>query len=151
MNIFLHYALIYDIIFFARAHFFTEKNRFGRHTTNSTEIMQTKTKLRSLCRGLCHRSLPINIHLNNNEIIIIFTEQKNLSPIASTSRDSKKLSSLFISFNKLSQPKHCCELWQFINFILIYIQAIIMTRVGCLFRGNFRRGRQLGVESKLRH
>lgn len=25
MNIFLHYALIYDIIFFARAHFFTKK------------------------------------------------------------------------------------------------------------------------------
>lgn len=80
------------------------------------------------------RYRPINIHLNNNEIIIIFSGTK-------TRLGGFELSSLFFHRKKSkihrslgTIPAHC-ELWRFINIILIYIQAIIVVE-DCLFRGN---------------
>lgn len=89
--------------------------------------MQTKTKRKKEKKtsadsraAFVIASHPINIHLNNNEIIIIFTEQKKLK-LDGFHRYKKKIK-LSSHFNSL---KHCCELWRLINIILIYIQAII--------------------------
>lgn len=95
MNISLHYALIYDIFFNTRPEVGSKiSQKFHQKKKNE------KTKV---CQTLASRLLswqryrPINIHLNNNEIIIIFTEQNRAS------RGFQKLSSLF--FHAIALPK----------------------------------------------
>lgn len=74
MNISLLYTLIYDII--SPEPLALHRSDFGR-IPKIPKIMRTKKFTRTVC--LCHRFHPINIHFNNNEIIIIFTEQNGAS------------------------------------------------------------------------
>lgn len=69
MNFSLHYTLIYDI--------FSSEPLLQQKTIFSVEIPKIYADTRPL--AFCHRFHPINTHLNNNEIIIISTEQNRAS------------------------------------------------------------------------